>query len=392
MKNIYSLGFTPKLNLHTNDKFYYSANYVDPTSDTTAFPASIKSLTNVYSLSSCAGELVLAPASSKNKSTSWKRRLFAFAAVLVLGVATGVGIGNWYKAYIASQTIDYSNMLISDYEIDQLSVLNSATGLSFTSIDEYGSYGNIAEILHSQGKTPASLSAVQNVALAEYIATTAYNYSSVGIGLIDTIVKQPFSCIKSFDGEQYIVESISSGSVMGTRLDVGNRAVVNVSDPNTTLLYYMKDGIIPVADENGVFSAEFETTPQKYTLDEFIEINGSPANRLIPYIISDKTVLSKGTTQATLQTFNDKNVYAFTINLDPVTSVLRYYRQMNLTSGYNPKFSNVSITIMLDENWNYVHSEVKENYTIIAMGVPASCVGTQVTDYVFNENTLTEVA
>ncbi len=313
----------------------------------------------------------------QRKKHFWQRRVFSFAMVVVLGVSSGVWLGGWYKDYISGQSVDYSNYNLEDYEINRINVLNSVTGQKFSSENEIG---DIVAILKSNGKlNPCKLSASQNFAIADFLASKATSYQAVGVGVVDTIANQDITSSKKFDGSTYTFESMSAGM-----LTVATCAVMQKGGSNVQL--YKGDGL--QQDETTKIHTAVWKKDKSLPLTEYEQLNGMQPDRLLPYVVSSKTIIDEANVQVVETTFNDKKAYEFTMQLDPVTSVLRYYRQVMQTSGLEsaPKFYDVQVKVILDENWNFVRTEVLEHYTVVAFGIPAECTGTLNTDFVFNQN------
>ncbi len=306
---------------------------------------------------------------------SWKRTTVKVLAVMMVGVASGVMLGNWYKNYLTGLAFDYSNYKLEEYEMNRIAVLNSISGSNAQSENDFS---NLVATLKSAGKTPKNLSASQNFALAEYTASLATSYSAVGIGKVATIATQDITSSKKFDGKTYTFESLSKGL-----LTIANCAVMDVGSSSVTVL---KGSDLRLDGETGVYEATWAASGTQYPLKKYVELNGLEPSRLLPYVISSKTILEEASVEIVDGVWEEKPVFEFTVNLDPVTSVLRYYKQVMQTSGLKdaPKFDDVSIKFLIDADWNLVRTEVVEHYTVI-YGVPAGCTGTLNTTYVFNE-------
>ena len=119
---------------------------------------------------------------------------------------------------------------------------------------------------------------------------------------------------------------------------------------------------------------------QDYSNESYIALAGSTPDGIQSYIISDKTIID----QSEVVYDEESGYYTFTVDLDPITSVLRYVRQVQQTSGLSslPTFSSVSQTITIDENWNLISISIEEKYSVI-YGVSASCSGNLTSYYDF---------
>lgn len=323
----------------------------------------------------CAPIVLVAAKKLQRKKFSWKRATVKILAVVMIGVASGVMLGNWYKNYLTGMVFDYSNYNLEDYEMNSTSVLNSILG---TTAQADTDFSTLTATLKQKGMTPKDLSASQNIALATFNASLAKSYSAVGLGEVATIATQDITSSKKFDGTTYTFESLSKGI-----LTIANCAVMKKGATNVSL---HKGKNLVVDSSTGVCKADWNADGENLPLKKYVELNGLEPSRLLPYVISDKTIIDEDKIVVSDAVWKDKSVFEFTITLDPVTGVLRYYRQVMQTSGLKdaPTFKDVTIKIMLDADWNFVRTEVTENYTVV-YGVPAPCTGTLNTDYVFNQ-------
>ena len=208
--------------------------------------------------------------------------------------------------------------------------------------------------------------------LAEYNLGLANSYSAIGTGKVAVMgTSQSIYSAKMFDGNTYTFESISKG-------------ILTVAD-----CLVMEKGASTVTKIKGenISSTSASWTGSKSTMTtiECKENNGGTPDKVIPYIISSKTILSGSTISA--NETNGKTYYTYTISLDPVKSVINYVKQVKQTSGLNdfPEFSNISITIVLDENWNLCKFNSEENYRVVYGMLKPSCKGTLNLDFTINE-------
>ncbi len=302
------------------------------------------------------------------KKTSWKRRVFNLACILILGVVTGSILGGWYKNYADSQTqVNYPESEEPYLDNTNL-ILANALGRDNPTESELR---NFALSLKAQHKSPLNFSASQNFILATYKASLASSYLAVGRGKVATIATQSVYSVHAYDGKKYELTSQSKGL-----MTVAICAVHEKGSNNVNLIHGTN-----IQDE----SADWNGENKKYTTNEFVGLNGSLPDRLSPYVVSSKTVLNEGDIQIEFTTYNDKPVYAYTMKLDPVLGAINYHKQVMLTSGLasSPKFSEITMTIYLDDEWNFVHTDINEIY-VVKYGIPATCNGTLSTDYSFN--------
>ncbi len=295
---------------------------------------------------------------------SFKQRMRTLGILLVLGVFTGSGLGVWYFNSVLRSNVDYGKYDVSDYIVSADEVLEGVFGISS---DQSNWLESIRASEQYRDYSPLDLSPAQNFILAEFNATLANNFHAEGNGVVSTIATQSVYSEKNYDGNRYTFESISKGLM--------SIAICSAMDKgaNSVELYSGSD-----IEPNDAVWGE----PEIYSSDDYIELAGSTPDAIQPYIISDKTILS----QTEVVYDEATGYYSFTMELDPVTSVLRYARQVRQTSGLSsyPEFDTVTQTITIDGDWNLVSIDVHETYSVVAFGIPASCTGTLLTYYYFN--------
>lgn len=311
---------------------------------------------------------VYTSAKKLQKRVGWKRRLFNFAVVLVLGVATGSVLGGWYYNKVISSQIDYSKYKVEDYIDDQMAIVRLATGKdSPTEAD----IENFAELAKAQGKTPLDFTPSQNMALAEYKSTLADTFRIIGNGKVATIATQSVYSRRLFNGSRYTFESISKGLMSIARC--------SVMDKGANKIKYLDSGTNITAT-----SAQYNLSKAKdYTLADYNDFAGGTPDKFNSYIISSKTIIEEENVEVT---YNEENkTYEFTVNLDPIGSVLNYAKQVRQTSGLDgtPDFTSVKIKVVMNEDWDMVQMQIEEKYSVV-YGVRAKCTGTLTLDFEFN--------
>ncbi len=284
------------------------------------------------------------------KKRNWKKSVFNLAAAVVLGVVTGSLVGGWYKDYTES-------LMKIDYPESAEPYLDNTD--------------SIVSKIQANGGSPLNYTLSENFAMASYKAAQADSFYFVGRGKVATIATQSVFSIRAFDGETYELTSQSVGMMTVAVCAVHKKGSGNVN------LIKGKNVKAETADWTG--------ENQKFTTEQFIDKNGSLPEMVSPYVVSSQTVLNN-TDTIEETTLNDKKAYLFTLKIDPVLGAIRYHKQVMLTSGLTskPKFDDISIKVYLDENWNFLRTEILEHYTV-KYGIPAPCEGTLNTDYTFNE-------
>ncbi|MBP3344688.1 MAG: hypothetical protein J6K97_00600 [Clostridia bacterium] len=296
------------------------------------------------------------------EKSTWKHRMKVLGILCFLGVFTGSGLGVWYFNFALKSNVDYSSLKAEDY------IGNVDDTFKKMSISNKDSW---VETAKSKGYTPASssLSAADNILLAEYNAKQASSYSIIGTGKVIAMnVPQTVYSAKKFDGNTYTFESISAGMLTVATCDVMdyNGSKVKVYQGKKP----RKDGA------DWVYDSEMTT-------EEFEATVGVMPDGILPYIISEKTIES-----STEVVYDDASGnYSFTIVLKPIESVLLYYKQVRRSGGLeaDPEFKSIEIKFTLNENWDFVSTEIKESYRAVKFGLPVTCNGTLTTNYTFND-------
>lgn len=304
------------------------------------------------------------------ESESYKKKTFVhrmknLGILIFLAIFTGSGLGVWYYNTMLRSNVDYDTLYaqadtyIANY--DKIFLDNFA----FDTPPDKG----WVEDAHAQGKTPASLSAIDNFALAEWNSLNSSSFSAIGNGVVSTMgVNQTVYSEKLFDGNAYTFASVCSGLITVTSLDYyqkgSNKASIYAGTVNNNGINWKLDNEMPFG--------------------EYQDFVGTRITSVHPYIISNKTVLS-----ASEITFDDMSGnYTFTLELDCVLSVIRYARQVKKTGGLGsyPEFSRVTQTITIDNNWNLVSIDIEESYSAIAYGMKVGCSAHLLYDFTFDDN------
>ena len=299
---------------------------------------------------------------TKLPKKSFKQRMKTLGVLIVLGVFTGSGLGVWYFNTALRSNVDYNALFseIEKYTVTPESVLQELFGMQ-------SGYENWLDTAKSKGLKPANLTPAQNFILAEYNGSLADSFLFTGNGKVATIATQSVYSSKRFNGERYTFESISKGMLTIATCSAMNKGASSVD-------VFKGQNVTPT-------SAEWQKD-QTYTEEGYIDYAGGLPSAIQPYIINDNTILSSSEIVYDEAT----DTYSFTVELDPVLSVLRYARQVKQTSGLStyPEFSSVTQTIVIDSDWTLVSTDILETYTVVAFGLKNSCTGTLLTEFQFN--------
>ena len=321
---------------------------------------------------------------SKTSKKSFKQRMKTLGILTVLGVFTGSGLGVWYFNNAIVPPINYDQYEVVDYQTSAQDVLGELFGIS----SDYENWRSSSEFLSSGIDSPSDLTPVQNFLLAEYNAMNSDYFHIVGSGKVNVSafgipVSQTVYSEKNFDGNTYTFESISKGT-----MNIGKCSVMKKStslNPNPEVMLFSSSDVYTSEGasitDNAVWN-KYDT----YTQEAYIDLAGGLPNGIQTYIVSDKTITS--TNDSSVITYDEATgYYTFTIELDPITSVLNYVRQVQQTSGldYPPTFSSISQTITIDGEWNLVCISITEKYSVLYGGISAGCTGTLTSYYYLNQ-------
>lgn len=303
------------------------------------------------------------------KKTTFKHKLKVAAVLMVLGIFTGSGLGVWYFNFALNSNVDYS--------ADPAEFVQDVNQTLLRNFEDFNldNKENWVAQAKSQGKTPADISPVDNYVLAEYNASLANSYTVVGVGSILTMgFDQYMFSERKFDGNTYSFVSISPT----TNSFVGDIAICDIMKKGSnTINSYI--GINNV--EKGDTTAEWEYDAS-YNVQEYSTFAGVMVNSLTPYIIGEKTVLSSSEIS-----IDSNGNYVFDLELNTVSSVLRYVKQVKRTGDLAllPVFSEIKQTITITEEWELVSIKIEEKYSAIKMGINAPISASMFTSFVFDE-------
>lgn len=296
----------------------------------------------------------------ERKAISRKRNILNFFLVGIIGIGTGLFLGSWYSYAFLSSGVDYSNLTQEALLDDIDDAFKKATKVNKITDETKLNWVSIAK---SKGVSPKNLSTYENFALAEYNLENASSYTVYGEGAVDTVVKQTIYSARHFDGTTYMAEKISKSSMITVAdcfvMEKDAKLINNIKGNNVTPTH-----------------ADWTGTKTEITTAECLDKMGGLPSKVVPYIISSKTV--KESSEITETTVNGVKHYKFSIKLDPISSVINYVKEVKTTGDLSdfPTFSDVTLTFVIDENWNFVEYSALENYRVVYAGLKPKCTGT----------------
>lgn len=302
------------------------------------------------------------------KKINFRRNFINILLVVVIGISSGLFLGSWYSYNMLASSADYSgldaNLLTEDVSV----VIGRSLNIKKVNDDQRKNWVSLAK---SKGITPKKISGGDNTQLAIDVINNASSWTAIGTGKVETIVTQTVYSAKYYDGTTYAFESISKG-------------IVNVA----TIAVYGKDNtdVTTIVGNNiKETSASWNGKSEKMTTEAYVDKNGGLPSNAIPYIISSQTVINSS--DVTESEVDGKKLYSYTIALHPLKSVVNYIKQVKQTSGLSdyPTFNDITIDVVIDENWNFVKFNIVENYRVVYSGLKPKCKGVLNIDFTVNQ-------
>lgn len=248
-----------------------------------------------------------------------------------LGVATGLILHH----FLSFDSIDYSGLAIEDYEDDMDALVNKYNKTN-------------------SSKYISTFAPYELASLARYKVTQHTYAKSVGIGLVNAAmgIKQTIRSYYIKDNNNYFFESISKSKIVGV-----NKRFYQDSEQ---VSIYTGSGSDP---EKATWN---ENDKEILTLKDYEDIWGRELSRCTNFIISSKTSIID---QCSAK--KDGNNIILSLELDPLTSVLRYVKNMKAMSNLDdyPVFHKVHIDMKLDEDLNLLWTKSDEAYDVKSFGV-----------------------
>lgn len=250
---------------------------------------------------------------------------------LVLAISVGVATGFLLAFELSPKGIDYSGLNEDGYadnnkKLYEDYLANPKNPLDYSPSD----LANISIYKYSLNKYTES--SVTSAAKSMGVTQTTYGRS-----------------IKS--DNEFFNESISESTFVkvakrfyqeGDKVDIYNGQIEN--------------------DSNGV-SGEYETK-EEFTVEQYEDTWGRNLSQPVIYIISSKTTLDTSTIT------ENENGYTISLDLDPLTSVIHYSKQMIQMSSLDnaPEFTKVHVEFNVDKDLNLLEMNVSEAYYVWVFG------------------------
>ena len=260
--------------------------------------------------------------------------LSTVAGVVLIG--GGIPLGLFLSDLLTFNGVDYSGLNVNANENDAVALLKRFEKDKSKSATELSQTYSGAELV---------MIAENNISNHEYVQT-------IGIGLVNAAmgVKQSIYSASIKNGDSYFLENLSKSSFVAC-----------------AKRFYQEGD--EVKTYNGEIIDEKSANWQIDSLETLTKAEhdnkwGKDLSRSSIYIVSKKTVLNESIEA-------DENNLKISLSLDPLTSVVRYVKQMVNVSdlAQPPVFHEVNITYTLDQQMNLLSRDINEVYDVSSFGV-----------------------
>ena len=286
-----------------------------------------------------------------SKSFEFNRKSIIILVIISLaGILTGVFVGSYFIGGYVPDYSQYSEAMLRD-DVKTLSQ-------------------------RAEGKSPSQFKAYEIFEIAEYRMFTHGSVLVTSSGEVDTIASQTISGVKAYENGTYFKENLSKGIK-----NVGERTYYNEGDDFVTKYEASKISSQMV----GTYKS-----PKNVSLTEFTDTSGVPITSFVGYIVSSKTVLNANDSAKKVTLEDGTTGYEFSLQLNAVTSVLNYVKQMKSLSQLPdyPAFTDITLNVIVDEEFRLIQIETLENYSVNYMGINAKCTGTLVEIYEYGKTNI----
>lgn len=279
------------------------------------------------------------------------KKLFGIVAVCLIAIVTGVAVGKIFvDTSVVAQTVSgtYKDYQDSDSDIQAL-VNKSKTAM------------------------PSSFNAYEVFEIAQYQLYNSENFYTVMNGLVSPSMgsKQNQMTVTAKTGNKFVMNKLSPGGVivgidtnvtMLTKYDIGNGAVsVN------------KKGEWVSRDTETMSAAYDDSTAVSYSLAEYEEKFGKVPTMVVLYLVSSITC-GQGTYSSVKKDGSD---YTFEITITDshlYAAGIYYAKDVEFSSGGLPAWKSLTMTVKVDQNFNFKSIRYQDSYVMSMMGVNATVV------------------
>ena len=277
-------------------------------------------------------------AKRERKQTSKKKATIIYSIIGSLLIGGGIGTGILLYQFLGFNGTDYSSI--------------NANGIEMNMEELSRRYEKARVTTPKEALNKFSLAEVANIALIN--SEKHENMSIIAKGEVTATmnVKQSIRSCQIKEGSHYFSEQISHSSFV-------ELAWRHYGDDTNCTTY--KGSYVDI--EEGDFVSNVTTT--SYDNETYEDKWGKQMSSSMIYIISDKTVLDTSS-----YTFSGDTL-KLSLDLHPVYSVMRYVKQMVMTSDLSrePSFHEVHLDLEIDQNLVLYKVDSKEIYDVQSFGV-----------------------
>ena len=286
-----------------------------------------------------------------SKSFEFNRKSIIILVIISLaGILTGVFVGSYFIGGYVPDYSQYSEAMLRD-DVKTLSQ-------------------------RAEGKSPSQFKAYEIFEIAEYRMFTHGSVLVTSSGEVDTIASQTISGVKAYENGTYFKENLTKGIK-----NVGERTYYNEGDDLVTKYEASKISSQMV----GTYKS-----PKNVMLNDYKNTVGVPVTSFVGYIVSSKTVLNVNDSAKKVSLENGETGYEFSLQLNAITSVLNYVKQMKDMSQLPdyPAFTDITLNVVVDEEFRFIQIETLEHYSVNYMGINAKCTGTLVEKFEYGKTNI----
>ena len=274
----------------------------------------------------------------EKKPVNKKKAIIIYSVIGSILVAGGIGTGILLYQFFGFNGTDYSSINQNSLEMNVDGMMKQYKKANITSLNDATNKFSIPELANIAIYNSEEHESMTIIAKGEVTATMN--------------VKQSIRSYQVKKDNHYFLEQISHSSFV----ELAWRIYGDSTSTVTTKGSYVD-----------IEEGDFTTNPvnKDYTNDEFENAWGKKLSSSMIYIISDKTVLDTSTFSI------EGNNLKLSLDLHPVYSVLKYVKQMVMTSDLSrePSFHNVHLDMEIDKDMVLQKVDVKEVYDVQSFGV-----------------------
>ena len=266
-----------------------------------------------------------------------KKSVIIYSIVGALLIGGGIGTGILMYQFFGFNGTDYSSIDQNSLEMNMEELTKRYNKANVSNVNDAVNKFTIPELANIAIHNSESHDSMSIIATGEVTATMN--------------VKQSIRSYQIKKDNHYFLEQISHSSFVELAWRMYG------DDTNTTTNKGSYVGI-----EEGNFS---NPTSTSYENKDYEEKWGKKMSSSMIYIISNKTVLDTST-----YTINGETL-KLSLDLHPIYSVMRYVKQMVMTSdlGREPSFHEVHLDLEIDKDMNLSKVDIKEVYDVQSFGV-----------------------